>query len=117
MPSTADYREGYVPNYHIRTDLALEAHEIIQNRAGVAQIPGVSAETHRKDGITISRINVENEAAALQLGKVPGNYVTLDAPGMRVPNTDLQEKLSEVLAEELGAFCPCRPIWEKPCWW
>ncbi|MBS3943264.1 MAG: GPR endopeptidase [Dethiobacter sp.] len=105
MPNT-EHREGFIPNYNIRTDLALEAHEIIQNRGGAAQIPGIFAETHRIDGITISRIKVENEAAALQLGKALGNYITLDAPGMRVPNTDLQEKLSEVLAEELRRFLP-----------
>jgi len=100
-----DHQEGYVPNYNIRTDLALEAHEIIQSR-GEAKIPGVSAETFREDGITINRIKVENEEGAHQLGKAPGNYVTLDAPGMRSHNTDLQDKLTELLAKELQRFLP-----------
>ncbi len=105
MPCTAEHREGYVPHYNIRTDLALEAQEIIKSQSD-AEIPGVASETVREDGITVTRIKVENEAAAQQLGKAPGHYITLEAPGMRSPNTDLQDRLTEVLARELRQFLP-----------
>lgn len=105
MPCKADHREGYVPNFNIRTDLALEAHEIVRG-PGAAQIPGVRSETAQVDGISISRIQVENDEAARQLGKAPGRYVTLEAPGMRGNDTDLQDKLTEVLAKELHHFLP-----------
>lgn len=105
MSCRADHREGYVPAYNIRTDLALEAHEIIQSRSD-EQIPGLSSESLHEDGISISRIKVESESAAQKLGKAPGNYITLDAPGMRKHNTDLQERLTEVLARELRNFLP-----------
>jgi spore protease len=105
MPCKADHREGYVPKYNIRTDLALEAQEIIKSRSDV-QIPGVSSETIQEDGITISRIKVENDAAAQQLGKSPGNYITLEAPGMRGSDSDLQDRLTETLARELLKFIP-----------
>ncbi len=105
MPCKADHREGYVPKYNIRTDLALEAQEIIKSQSA-AQIPGVSSDSSREDGITVSRIKVENDAAARQLGKAPGNYITLEAPGMRGKDTDLQDRLTEVLARELLKFMP-----------
>ena len=44
---------------------------------------------------------METPEAAARLGKTMGNYVTLEAPGLRQKNTDLQDRLSEVLAREL----------------
>lgn len=61
-------REGFVPLYNIRTDLALEAKEIVQTHTA-AEIPGVLSENLQEDGIAISRMQVQTEQAAQQLGK------------------------------------------------
>ena len=96
-------REGFVPLYNIRTDLALEAKEIVQTHTA-AEIPGVLSENLQEDGIAISRMQVQTEQAAQQLGKSVGRYLTLEAPGLRRKDARLQDRVSEVLARELLNF-------------
>ncbi len=108
MTCQPEHRDGFVPRYNIRTDLALEAQEVVRSQTA-ADIPGVQSETVQEDGITVSRIKVENAAAAQQLGKAQGNYITLEAPGMRRKDTDLHDRLTEVLARELLRMLPLSP--------
>ncbi|MEW5785247.1 MAG: GPR endopeptidase [Bacillota bacterium] len=105
MSCQNNHRDGYIPRYNIRTDLALEAQEFIKSKTA-AEIPGVLSDTVEEDGITINRINVENEAAARQLGKKQGRYITLEAAGMRRRDTGLHDRLSDVLARELLTLLP-----------
>ncbi len=96
---------GYIPVYNIRTDLALEAQEVIREKTA-AEIPGVDAKTIQEDGITVSRVKVETPEAASRLGKAPGNYITIEAPGLRRKDSDLQDRVSEVLTRELLHMLP-----------
>ncbi|HOP68534.1 MAG: GPR endopeptidase [Dethiobacteria bacterium] len=98
-------REGYVPEFNVRTDLALEAREIVQERTA-EEMPGVAVEQTREDGVTIHLVKVETREAAQRLGKAPGNYLTLEAPGLRQKDTDLQDRLTDILARELIKFLP-----------
>ncbi len=107
------FRDGWVPSFNIRTDLALEAREIVQGHSNVG-IPGVVSETLPEDGITVSRVRVETVEAARQLGKTPGRYVTLEAPGLRQKDTDLQDRLSELFARELLALLPMPEDLDQP---
>lgn len=108
MTCQPDHRDGFVPRYNIRTDLALEATEVVQSRTA-AEIPGVTAETSREDGITINRVKVGTPEAANRLGKSQGSYITLEAPGLRRKDTDLHERLSVLLTRELIKFMPLSP--------
>ena len=92
--------DGCVPEFNIRTDLALEAREIVRDRTA-AEIPGVHVHTAREDGIAVNRVTVESAEAARRLGKQRGRYITLEAPGLREKNTDLQDRLSEVISREI----------------
>jgi spore protease len=38
------------------------------------------------------------------MGKAPGNYSTFEAPGLRVHNRDLQERIAELVAQEIEWF-------------
>lgn len=89
---------GYVPGFNVRTDLALEAHEVI---AKTEDIPGVNVEKEGDEDITIHRISISTEQAAARMGKQAGNYLTLEVPGLRKKNTELQEKVVQVLFKEL----------------
>ena len=52
----------------IRTDLALEAREILEDRSA-SQIPGVEADINRDDrDITITRVRVTSNAGETALG-------------------------------------------------
>ena len=103
MSSQPEYGAGFVPLYNIRTDLALEAQEIVQGQTA-AEVPGVASESLQEDGISISRLQVESDEASRQLGKSKGRYLTFEVPGLRRKDTALQDRLSEVLARELVEF-------------
>ncbi|HEY8415123.1 MAG TPA: GPR endopeptidase [Thermaerobacter sp.] len=84
----------------MRTDLALEA------LGGAGQVPGVHIEEERGDGYTVTRVAVLDQEAAGRLGKPPGRYVTIEAPGFRTRDRGLQERISNALARELAAMLP-----------
>lgn len=85
-----------------RTDLALELV------GGRSHIPGVHMETHRLDGVTLTRIRVLDATGAQQVGKPPGRYITLEAPGLRQRSRRLQDQVAQVLAQELRSLLPVR---------
>lgn len=59
--------------FSLRTDLAVEAVETLSPAAA-----GVRAEESVREGILCSKIVIENEDVARQLGKKPGNYYTIN---------------------------------------
>ncbi|MGI5878194.1 MAG: GPR endopeptidase [Christensenellales bacterium] len=90
----------------IRTDLALEAREILEDRSA-SQIPGVEADINRDDrDITITRVRVTSNAGETALGKPRGIYVTLEAPNLRDRDPVLEERVSYCLARELKPLLP-----------
>ncbi|MDF2592795.1 MAG: spore protease [Clostridia bacterium] len=85
---------------NIRTDLAIEAREIF-GKGEQRDIPGVRVDVERAEDITITRVNVEEEVGARIMGKAKGNYITLEVPGLRDNNKDLQEDVSVALSKEI----------------
>jgi len=90
--------------YNIRTDLALEAKEIASEGQGTPDISGLWSETENKDGITVTRMEIQNDQAAQRIGKMVGHYVTLEVPDLRQGDTTLQDKVATSLAREFEAF-------------
>lgn len=88
--------------YSVRTDLALEAKELASQNGG--QIPGVKSETQEENGITVSVIDIETEDGGRSLGKLPGHYVTLEIPGLRQKDSDLQDRVATKLAKVFAEF-------------
>ncbi|RJX27433.1 MAG: GPR endopeptidase [Dethiobacter sp.] len=91
-------KSGYVPGFNVRTDLALEAHEVITR---TEDIPGVNVEKEGDQDIIINRVSITTEQAAARMGKQVGNYLTLEVPGLRKKNTALQDKVVRVFYKEL----------------
>ncbi len=83
---------------NIYTDLAMEARELHP------ELQGIKEECTERTGIAITRIKVETDEAAAQIGKEKGTYVTLDAPGLTARPLDLFEELSSALSDELKAM-------------
>ncbi|OXS62528.1 GPR endopeptidase [Cohnella sp. CIP 111063] len=90
--------------YDIRTDLALEAKEIASQGHETPDIPGLWSETASEDGITVTRMEIQNDQAAQRIGKMVGHYVTLEVPDMRQGDTELQDKVATAMAKEFEAF-------------
>lgn len=87
----------------VRTDLALEAREMLSKKVS-EDIPGVVVETSEDQDVIITRVNITTPDAERMLGKAQGKYITLEAPGLRYKNTPLQQKVMNFLADELAGM-------------
>ncbi|NDI33761.1 GPR endopeptidase [Chengkuizengella sediminis] len=85
--------------YSERIDLALEATELASNRMG-GQIPGVHTETRSDEGVTITKIKVLDEEGSRAIGKMKGHYITIEVPGLRKKDSELQNQVATKLAKE-----------------
>ncbi|WP_042345789.1 GPR endopeptidase [Bacillus massiliigorillae] len=104
MEEKVDYSK-----YAIRTDLALEANEMLIEERTVAgekdisQIAGVIIKEKTENDITVSLIEVTAEGAK-QIGKKEGNYITIEVQGIRSGDSDTQQRVEEVFAKEFSYF-------------
>lgn len=89
--------------YMIRTDLAVEAKELAERLHG-APIPGLNEDITENDGIKVTRLDVLNESASMQIGRVQGHYVTIEVPALRNQDTGLQERVAATFVTEFTGF-------------
>ena len=90
----------------VRTDLALEARESIEDKA--EGLHGVVVEEHYEElsDVHITKVVVETKNGAKMLGKPMGVYITLEAPAMTEPEDDYHQEISEILADQLRSILP-----------
>lgn len=89
--------------YNVRTDLALEATEVVRSRTG-QDIPGAQIEEEEGEYAKVTRMSVYSIQAAQTLGKMPGHYCTIESPGLRDRDRILQEEVSQIFAKEIQRF-------------
>ncbi len=87
---------------NIRTDLAIEAHEMLMETAG--EISGVSFLERDEEGLHIARVKIETEEAAKAMGKPVGNYVTVEFRDLSIVDGADYETLCHTVARELEAL-------------
>lgn len=87
-------------NFQIRTDLALEARESVNEEE--SKLRGVSVEEHYEEeaDLRITKVTIDTKNAEKMLGKPMGVYVTME------PDDDYHREISEALAEELLKMMP-----------
>lgn len=78
----------------------MEAHELA--RHGGRTLNGVDESREEFEGIGVTRVKVRTKVAERRLGKRKGTYVTLEIPGLRRRDPDLQERVTQVFADELN---------------
>lgn len=95
---------GMIEKYSIRTDLALEQKERFE--ADNVEIPGVILEEQQDEEreIKITTVKIETENGAKIMKKPVGTYVTMEAPGMAVPDEDYHREIAEELSRYLRRF-------------
>lgn len=86
----------------IRTDMAVEAHEL--SRGEAKEIDGVKLESLAHGSITRTVVDILDDNGARTLNKMKGRYVTIDAPDLK-HSTDDYERVSSMLANELREMC------------
>ncbi len=87
--------------YRIRTDLALEARECVNDAEG--NLRGVRTEEYYLDqeDIRVTKVYIETRNGARSMGKPIGTYVTMEAPALVEPDEDYHREISECMAKEL----------------
>ena len=100
--------QEFFEKYSVRTDLALEAHQVVTEHQG-PPLPGVKVSTVEKDKAVISRVIVENEVGARMIGKAPGRYSTIESPALREHNRDAR-RTSPLLSGRAGLVYPGHPV-------
>ena len=98
------FESDFMNRYNVRTDLAVEAHEVIVEREGPPEVPGVAVENVETSEAKITRMHIRTEAGSRAMGKAMGYYVTLASEALRNRNKDEQEDLAQTLAKELMSY-------------
>nr|WP_295969514.1 GPR endopeptidase [uncultured Bacillus sp.] len=96
--------------YSIRTDLAIEAHEMMAEKSSVigqaenvSKIEGVIIKEKEEEDIAVSFVEVTKEGEKA-IGKKQGRYLTLEVIGIRQGDTELQKKVERIFAKEFSHF-------------
>ncbi len=89
--------------YSVRTDLALEARELAGPRFA-GNIPGVTVHMDEDDEIRVTVMDIETEEGSRAIGKLQGHYVTLEVPGLRQKDSQLQDRVATKLAQHFERF-------------
>ena len=88
-----------------RTDLALEARELWQERAGAASaLPGVEAHDTLREGIPVNTVRVLDGRGEEALGKPRGAYVTLTLEGLAGREEGIFQRAVRAVAGEVSAL-------------
>ncbi len=92
--------------FKIRTDLALEARESIEDADG--ELRGVRVEEYYKEKseVKVTRVVIDTMNAAKAMKKPMGTYITLEAPGMPEPDEDYHREISVELSKQLQGIIP-----------
>ncbi|RBP45480.1 GPR endopeptidase [Garciella nitratireducens] len=90
-------------NISIRTDLAVEAREMVQEETK-KEVPGVAVNVEQQGDIKITRVKIEKEVGQKIMGKPIGNYITLEIPQIREKGEKFKEDLAQELAKELNTM-------------
>lgn len=93
-------------DFHVRTDLALEAKESADEKK--EDVRGVRVEEFYEESsdIRITKVIIESKNGAKELGKPMGTYITLEAPNMAEPDEEYHSEISEELAKHVNALLP-----------
>ena len=86
----------------IRTDLAIEAHEMCnKEKAEKNHLEGIDVSEYREGDVFVTKITVKNEKGSEILGKPKGNYITLEIPQLKYSDEAYESACSQIAAEIL----------------
>lgn len=90
--------------YQIRTDLALESHQLALEEDGSETIPGVELEEFEEKGILVTKVHIKTEEGAKRVNKLPGTYLTIEAQELRRKDAEFQHEVTKLFAREFSQF-------------
>lgn len=93
-------------NFPIRTDLALEAREFIEEANG--EMRGIIVDTYSDadDTVLVTHVQITTKNGAKAMGKPIGSYITLEADNLVDADEDYHREVSVVIAKQLQNLLP-----------
>ena len=93
-------------HFPIRTDLALEAREFIEEANG--EMRGVIVDTYKdaSDTIQVTHVQITTKNGAKAMGKPIGTYITLEADALTEPDDGYHREVSLSIARHLQTLLP-----------
>ena len=95
-----------VIGFKIRTDLALEARESVEETNKEIRGVEITENYNEETEVKVTKVVIRTKNAARDLGKPMGTYITLEAPAMLEADEDYHREISETLAEQLRTVIP-----------
>ena len=96
-------------SYPIRTDLALESQERLQEDQ--ADMRGIRVlEERQENGVIVSTVMIETENASVAMGRPKGTYITIEAPEMIEEDAGYHRDISLELAKIMRNLLPGKEI-------
>ncbi|EIT85234.1 germination protease [Fictibacillus macauensis ZFHKF-1] len=93
--------------YTVRTDLAIEAHEMLLNedqaKDAENRVPGITIKERNHEGIKFTRVEIDEQGAEAT-GKKVGTYLTFEVQGIREKDSELQQQVQAVFAKDFRDF-------------
>lgn len=91
----------------IRTDLAMESHQLWQETSGdAAHLPGVTVREEKLEGLPVTYVDISDEAGENALGKPRGTYLTLDAAALWRREDGVFRRAARAVASLLAPLLP-----------
>ncbi len=92
--------------FPIRTDLALEAREFIEEANGEMRGVIVNNYSDADDTVSITHVQITSKNGAKAMGKPIGTYITLEADNLMEPDEDYHREVSISIARQLQTLLP-----------
>lgn len=91
-------------NFPIRTDLALEAREFIEEAKG--EMRGIIVDTYAdaSDSVQVTHVQITTKNGAKAMGKPIGTYITLEADALTEPDEGYHREVSLCIAKHLRSI-------------
>ncbi|MGE4215170.1 MAG: GPR endopeptidase [Anaerotignaceae bacterium] len=85
-------------NFAIRTDLAIEAREMIEEQNGDVD-DGIVVKNEETDTMNITYVEILNENGSKAMGKPQGNYITIESDKLKINDVSAHQEISHKLLE------------------
>lgn len=86
--------------FHVRTDLAVEARDYIMDAQ--EELRGIRVEEVSDGDIFMTTVYIESKNASKAMGKPMGTYITIEAGRLEENDEDYHKKVGKVIAQKLN---------------
>lgn len=93
--------------FSVRTDLAVEAREIIEEEKGDID-DGIVVNTEENEYMDITTVEIINENGSRAMSKPLGSYITIESPGLRENDPACHKEITRKLAECITELCSAK---------